>query len=74
MLLHRPSALLPPVLQVPVEIEVAHDVDDVHGGEHDDPHWHHAQQGTGVLGERVKTRLVQNQLQAVRPSFTFLMK
>ena len=36
------SCAFPPlVLQVHVEIEVEHDVGDVHDGDRDDPHWHH---------------------------------
>ena len=70
MLLVHSCAFFPLVLQIHVEIEVAHDVSNVHDGQGDDSHWHHTQQGYGHLREGVQTCLVQNQVQTVRPSFT----
>ena len=56
------------LLQEHVEIEVAHDVDDVHGVDHHHPHGHHAQQvGGGERGVGVETGLVQNQLEPICP-------
>ena len=71
ILLVHSCAFFPLVLEIHVEIKVARDVADVHDGQGDDPHRHDTQQGHGHLREGVQTRLVQNQVQTIRPSFTF---
>ena len=65
------SVLLPLVLQILEEVEVADDVDHVHDKEEQGPYWHHTHFRAWKMREWIQTRLVQNQPQTVRARFAF---